>query len=134
MQSFDEKVQREPETTHDDPNFYYYGHIRRHYVIALRPPSIGTVIMAHCPNYTFQTFQSIRFALMAGVGEAIPNHDHDIRLGDVVVSMPTEGSPGVVQHDFGRREEGNFKLVGCLPPPPTALQNADNALNDDERL
>jgi hypothetical protein len=35
------------------------------------------------------TFKRLRFGLMVRIGGGVPSQDNDIRLGDVVVSMPT---------------------------------------------
>ena len=48
------------------------------------------------------SFPSIRFRLMVGIEGGAPHAHADIRLGDVVVSKPTESFGGVVQYDFGK--------------------------------
>jgi nucleoside phosphorylase len=64
------------------------------------------------------TFPSIRFGLMVGIG-GVPK---SVRLGDVVVSTPTDGFGGVIQWDFGKTEQGGtFKRTGALNRPPTEL-------------
>jgi hypothetical protein len=42
------------------------------------------------------TFTSLRFGLMVGIGGGVPSKEHDIRIGDVVVSKPTDTSGGVI--------------------------------------
>lgn len=64
------------------------------------------------------TFPSIKFGLMVGIGGGIPPK---VRLGDVVVSSPVDQFPGVVQWDIGKAEEGGFKRTGALNNPPCAL-------------
>jgi nucleoside phosphorylase len=40
----------------------------------------------------------IKLGLMVGIGGGVPSHKNDVRLGDVVVSMPAERHGGVVQY------------------------------------
>lgn len=49
------------------------------------------------------TFPAIGFGLMVGIGGGIPPR---VRLGDVVVGVPTDQYPGVIQWGFrhGRTE------------------------------
>ncbi|KAM0511161.1 hypothetical protein ACHAPE_010183 [Trichoderma viride] len=69
-----------------------------------------------------ESFSSIRFGLMIGVGGGIPTKDHDVRLGDVVVSTPTSMFPGVVQLDLGKAiAGGGFERIGSLNNPPNIL-------------
>jgi hypothetical protein len=73
------------------------------------------------------------FALLIGTGTGIPDPlRHDIRLGDIVVSVPQDNHPGVVQYDFGKYEEDRFVLKGCLNKPPSILLSADGHLVEDE--
>ncbi|ERF68928.1 hypothetical protein EPUS_09418 [Endocarpon pusillum Z07020] len=81
-----------------------------------------------------RTFKGLRFGLMVGIGGGIPNLDkgYDIRLGDVVVSQPTDTTGGVVQYDKGKSlDGGKFQLKGSLNAPPLALLTALGALQAD---
>ncbi|KAL6701697.1 hypothetical protein J3F84DRAFT_392180 [Trichoderma pleuroticola] len=108
----------------NDHNTYTLGSVGEHnVVIACLPKGIyGTHSAATVATQMVSTFQSIRFGLMVGIGSGIaPN----VRLGDVVVSIPVDQYPGVVQWDFGKAEHGNnFKRIGALSNPPTALLTA----------
>jgi len=60
-----------------------------------------------------------------GIGGGVPSGDHDIRLGDVVVSKPEGTFGGVIQYDFGKTvQEGRFTRTGSLNGPPHVLLNA----------
>ena len=62
---------------------------------------------------------------MVGIGGGVPSDDHDIRLGDVVVSQPGAGNGGVVQYDFGKAiTGGEYQRTGHLNTPPPLLLNA----------
>jgi len=63
----------------------------------------------------------------------VPSKKHDIRLGDVVVSMPEGPHGGVVQHDLGKETEDGFQLKGFLSPPPSILRSAVVMMRSDHR-
>ncbi|EPS44142.1 hypothetical protein H072_1882 [Dactylellina haptotyla CBS 200.50] len=70
-------------------------------------------------------FPDLRFYLMVGIGGGVPSDANDIRLGDVVVSLPTGTSGGVIQYEFGKTvSEGKFQHTGNLNAPPTLLLNS----------
>jgi nucleoside phosphorylase len=78
------------------------------------------------------TFPSIRFGLMVGIGGGVPK---SVRLGDVVVSTPTDRFGGVVQWDFGKTEQGGtFKRTGALNRPPTELLAALTKLEKEHAM
>jgi nucleoside phosphorylase len=82
-----------PSNPPGDKNVYTLGSIGKHnIVIACLPKGKqGTTSAAVVATQMLESFSSIRFGLMIGVGGAIPTKNHDIRLGDVVVSTPTSG-------------------------------------------
>ena len=73
-----------------DSNVYTFGRVHNHkVVIALLPSGIyGTNSAATTAKEMLLNFPNIRFGLLVGVGGGIPSEEHDIRLGDVVVSKP----------------------------------------------
>jgi nucleoside phosphorylase len=78
------------------------------------------------------TFQSIRFGLMVGIGGGIPSK---VNLGDVVVSQPVADYHGVVQWDMGKLERGGqFVHTGSLNRPPNALLTASNQLKSNYEM
>jgi nucleoside phosphorylase len=84
----------------------------------------GTNSAAAVAGRTWSVFPTFRFGLMVGIGGGVPSWEVDIRLGDVVVSTPSNEHAGVVQYDFGKTIPGGFRRTGCLNPPPTILLNA----------
>jgi nucleoside phosphorylase len=69
---------------------------------------------------------------MVGIGGGVPK---SVRLGDVVVSTPTDGFGGVVQWDFGKTEQGGiFKRTGALNRPPTELLAALTKLEKEHAM
>ena len=119
-----------PQNPHD-PNNYTLGRIGVHNVaIACLPSGVaGNSSAAVVASHIKDSFSSIRFGLMVGVGGGAPSATNDIRLGDVVVSKPTGTSGGVIQYDFGKTiQEGQFEQTGSLNRPPDTLLNAASTL------
>lgn len=108
----------------NDYNAYVLGSIGKHnIVIACLPMGrIGNNNSATVATRMITTFPNIKVGLMVGIGGGVPP---DVRLGDVVVSCPRNGDPGVIQWDMGKAEKGGeFKRTGSLNNPPTALLTA----------
>jgi nucleoside phosphorylase len=70
---------------------------------------------------------------MVGIGGGVPSLRHDIRLGDVVVSMPEGRHGGVVQYDMGKDIGDKFDLKGFLMPPPPLVRSAVLKMRSDHR-
>lgn len=70
----------------------------------------------------------IKLGLMVGIGGGVPSQKTDIRLGDVVVSMPDGTHGGVIQYDLGKMELEGFHRKGHLDKPPKALLGAVTSL------
>ena len=78
-----------------------------------------------------RTFPQIKWRLLVGIGGGVPSDKHDIRLGDVVVSMPEGPHGGVVQYDLGKSTDAGFQLKGFLQPPPALLRSAVERMESD---
>ncbi|KAJ5101052.1 Tetratricopeptide-like helical [Penicillium angulare] len=121
----------QPESDH---NAYTLGSISGHNVVVACLPSgvYGTTAAAVVLAHTLETFPSLRFGLMVGIGGGVPSNDTDIRLGDVVISMPTATSGGVVQYDYGKTlRGGRFERTGSLNKPPQYLLTAVSQIRSD---
>src|SRR5271155_3987527 len=72
-------------------NCYTLGDIVGHNIVIAALSEIGTNSAATVATQLLNDFPSIRFGLLVGIGGGIPDQDNaiDIRLGDVVVSKPT---------------------------------------------
>jgi nucleoside phosphorylase len=127
------------QSRHDENN-YTLGSIAGHNTAVACLPEYGTNKAAIAAKSMQATFPNIRFGLLVGVGGGVPgslttiNSANDIRLGDVVVSLPTGQGGGVIQYDLGRREVGGFRRVGLLNKPPTLLRTAVASLRAERRL
>lgn len=113
-----------------DNNSYILGRIGRHNVVIAAPGGQhGLVPAAHIGRDMLRTFPNIRTRLMVGIGGGAPSPKHDIRLGDVVVSTPGDGSGGVHQYDYGRAvQDSMFAATGHQNQPPQFMSTVVNLL------
>ncbi|CAG8228611.1 unnamed protein product [Penicillium salamii] len=116
----------------NDHNAYILGSICGHNVVIACLPNMGANPAATVATTMINTFQSIRFGLMVGIGGGNPSK---VNLGDVVVSQPVADYHGVVQWDMGKLERGgHFVHTGSLNRPPNALLNASNRLKSNHEM
>jgi nucleoside phosphorylase len=119
-----------------DTNSYRLGRIGKHHVVIACLPAgqYGACAATTVANNMVRTFsKSLRIGLMVGVGGGIPSADHDIRLGDIVISCPTASCGGVVQYDMGKvTADGAFCRTGSLNSPPRSLLTAINNMRAAE--
>ena len=122
----DDRHKMLPQPSHD-PNSYVFGRIGKHNVVIACLPAgvIGVTSAARVAAHMKATFTSVNVGVMVGIGGGVPSAQHDVRLGDVVVSKPGSSSGGVIQYDFGKTvEEGHFVRIGSLNRSPDSLLNA----------
>ncbi|KAI7976405.1 hypothetical protein EIK77_000230 [Talaromyces pinophilus] len=155
MAMLDERHPNLPATDPHDANSYVLGRIGDHnVVIACLPAAItGKVSAATVAKDMIRSFPAVRFGLMVGIGGGAPyygatgNDDHaadedeeedseeseddpedirDIRLGDVVISLPSKSSDAVVQYDFGKslQQKDFVHTGGKLNKPPSIVLGA----------
>ncbi|OQV09531.1 hypothetical protein CLAIMM_13644 [Cladophialophora immunda] len=116
-----------------DQNTYHAGRIHDHnVVIAGLPAGIdGLVAAAHVAKDMVRTFEHLKFILLVGIGGGLPGSEKgfDIRLGDVVVGIPSGTSGGVVHYDKGKATHGGaFELKAAPNTPPYVLLTAITAI------
>ena len=119
-----------------DNNSYTVGRIGVHYVVMAILPAgrIGTNPAATIGSDMSSSFRNLRFTLIVGIGGGVPSDKNDIRLGDVVVSVPTGRYPGVVQYDMGKALDNDvFEPTGVLNLPPPIVLTTVNTLRSMER-
>jgi nucleoside phosphorylase len=110
-----------------DNNVYTLGKIGKHNVVVAVLPNgeYGLAAAGNVANDMLHSFPNVRIGLMVGIGGGAPNTDHDIRLGDVVVSCPHNGQGSVFQYDFGKEmQDQGYKYTRLLNEPPTILNAA----------
>ncbi|QYS94986.1 ANK_REP_REGION domain-containing protein [Trichoderma simmonsii] len=137
-QAFLDERHKGPRQVHkNDENFYTLGRIGNHNVVITVLPrgDNGVAAAAMAAKDMMHTFPNVRVCLMVGIGGGAPSKRHDIRLGDVVVSIPTFSERsgnlgGVVQYDYGRTiQKRCFQGARYLNQPDKALRNAANGLS-----
>jgi nucleoside phosphorylase len=118
----------------NDCNTYILGSIGRHnIVIACLPKGKpGTISAASVAVQMIRTFPAVRFGLMLGIGGGVPPK---VRLGDVVVGVPSGQHPGVIQWDMGKADRGGqFQRIGALNNSPASLLTALTNLESDHEM
>lgn len=110
--------------TQRDHIAYTLGELGNHNVVIAVLPGIGNNGSGIAASQIRKDFPSIQLALLVGIGGGVPGCHQwdDIRLGDVVVSQPTDTMGGVIQFDIGKQNgDGNFERIGYLNKPPAFL-------------
>jgi nucleoside phosphorylase len=125
----DEKFDAREYDLPDDNNDYTLGRIGRHYVVITVLPGYGTASAAAVARDMMRSFSNMRIRLLVGIGGGAPTSKHDIRLGDIVVSVPENGQSGVLHYDFGKTiQQQEFQITGVLNQPPKNLLAAVTGL------
>lgn len=119
-----------------DRNQYVLGQVNGHNVViaSLSAGYQGTVSAATVAIHLSRTFPSVRLRLLVGIGGGVPSKKNDVRLGDVVVGIPTDIYGGVVQYDLGKQTSTAFERKGFLSPPPTEWLQAATLMKSDHRI
>ncbi|THV98493.1 TPR-like protein [Aureobasidium pullulans] len=114
-----------------DNNSYTLGKIGQHNVVIACLPGghQGKAAAATVAIHMMHSFP-IKLGLMVGIGGGVPSQTLDIRLGDVVVSIPEGTHGGVVQYDLGKLELDGLHRKGHLDKPPKALLSAITSLRE----
>ncbi|KAH8696259.1 hypothetical protein BGW36DRAFT_321293 [Talaromyces proteolyticus] len=88
-----------------DANSYINGRIGGHNVVLCYMPGMGKGSAASVASSLRVSYAGIRLALVVGIcgGAPSPSANHEIFLGDVVIS------DSVIEYDFGRKYPGGFQ-------------------------
>jgi nucleoside phosphorylase len=133
----DEKHGRPHQQSQHDGNDYTLGQIGKHNVVIATLPGgeYGTSAATGVAKDMLHSFPNVRIGLMVGIAGGAPNKDHDIRLGDIVVSMPDKGESGVIYYDFGKAiQNQGLELTGHLDKTPTILRTAVTGLHAEHDI
>jgi nucleoside phosphorylase len=130
-----------------DCNTYFLGSIGLHNVAiaCLLLGSAGTTPAATVATDMQRTFSGVCACLLVGVGSGVPSKANDIRLGDVVVSVPVGDTGGAIQYEHrlldgngGDTSDGSsgyrFVRTRCLNAPPLALLTALASLQAEHNM
>ncbi|KAL4910567.1 nucleoside phosphorylase domain-containing protein [Aspergillus multicolor] len=118
-----------------DRNTYVQGKIGLHnIVITCLPAGVhGTTPATSTVLQMRDSYESLEVCFMVGIGGGAPT-ERDIRLGDVVVSLPEAKYGGVLQYDRGKALDGGFMPMGALDKPPDMVLRALSALQSQHML
>lgn len=114
-----------------DYNNYFLGSIGEFNIAIAGLPSgeTGSHPASAVATRMHSTFPNLKMGLMVGIGGGVPSKENDIRLGDVVVSIPAHGFGGVVQHDMGKNTlDGGWLRTGSLNGPQSILRTTISKL------
>jgi nucleoside phosphorylase len=112
-----------------DTNVYAWGRMGEHNVViaSLAAGVYGTTSAATTASGLRASLPKVRVGLLVGIGGGIsrPDGDHDIRLGDIVVSQPEGTTGGVCQYDLVKaKSDSQRERKGFLARPPEVLLKA----------
>ena len=110
-----------------DQSTYILGSIGEHNVVIASLPSgaYGNTSATSVGIQLLSSFPAVRIGLMVGIGGGVPSSNADIRLGDIVVSQPSDTLGEVIQYDLGKVSSGGkFKRTGMLNRPSKVLLTA----------
>ncbi|KAH0169431.1 purine and uridine phosphorylase, partial [Aureobasidium melanogenum] len=133
----DETHERPDYVSSNDSNDYTLGEMAGHnVVIAVLPDGeYGLTSATGVVKDMLASFPNIRVGLMVGIGGGAPTVQNDIRLGDIVVSSPQNGTGGVYQYDYGKLIQGQgLQQTGFLNQPSTLVRTTVNGLKTQYRM
>ncbi|KAI0965301.1 Pfs, NACHT and ankyrin domain protein [Xylaria arbuscula] len=122
-----------------DMNSYTWGRMGKHNIViaSLAAGLYGTISAATTASSLLSSLPQIRIGLLVGIGAGIatPDGGPDIRLGDIVVSMPDGATGGVVQYDLTKAKPGNTReRKDFLNMPPPVFLHALANLQADHHI
>jgi nucleoside phosphorylase len=120
-----------------DHNVYTTGAMGGHKVVVASLPlgKYGVSQATSVISDMVRSFPNLRCCLMVGIGGGAPSSQNDIRLGDVVVSVPVDRSAGTPQYDHGKAIQGQkFRVTQHLNEPPRCLLSAVGKLAQDYEI
>ena len=105
--------------TRGDDYVFQAGELCGHNIIIATLPAgqeYGTGSAAALASQVKKFFRNLWFGLLVGVAAGLPNRSWnpslDIRLGDVLVGLPTGDSAGLIAYDLGKETGSNgFQLL-----------------------
>ena len=129
--AFDEKYGDPPQTS-SDIHGYHHGRIGNHNVVltALIPDETGKASAARTAIHLMRTYSNLKHIIMVGIGGGAPSAEHDIRLGDVVVSTKR-----TVQFDLGRYlQNGELMVTGEIERPSQRFRSVIGKIRSEDAV
>ncbi|KIX93064.1 uncharacterized protein Z520_11121, partial [Fonsecaea multimorphosa CBS 102226] len=130
----DKKHEGHFESVTSDDYIYLGGEINNHNVVIATWPAgqnYGPGSAAALANQVKARFPRLWFSLLVGVAAGLPNlcpkdpgKCRDIRLGDVLVSVPSQQNTGVIHYDLGKATAEGFRCNGRQAETATIVRSA----------
>ncbi|KAL0930113.1 uncharacterized protein CTRU02_214933 [Colletotrichum truncatum] len=133
----DDEHQLPQQVAKHDNNSYILGKIGSHNVVVATLPDgeYGATSAATVARDMIHSFPNVRIGLMVGIRGGVHSQNHDIRLGDVVVSSPIGRKGGIFQYDFSKTIQNlSFQEIGFLNLPPKILRAALSTLKSQYEI
>lgn len=132
----DEQHERLTNVGKGNNNNYTLGKMANHNVVLAVLPDreYGTTAATIVAATMLCMFPNIKIRLMVGIAGGAPSKNHDIRLGDVVVSLPSscDRRGGVLRYDYEKTIQNQaLQITGSLNQPPSVLRSAASNLLAD---
>ncbi|KAH0277547.1 Lipoxygenase, partial [Aureobasidium melanogenum] len=133
----DELIEQTISLPPNDNNIYRYGRIKingsdaSHIVAIAQLPlsTTGKASAATVANNMHRTFPNLKFGIMVGIAGGVWTAKEDLRLGDIVVGVPDDGGPGIIQYDLGKSvQDGELVTKGNMNKAPDVLRSAAGVL------
>ncbi|KAL4886892.1 nucleoside phosphorylase domain-containing protein [Aspergillus karnatakaensis] len=104
----------------------YHGRIGQHNVVIVGFPGgeVGIGAAASVATEVTRDFPHLEAGMLIGIAAGIPSPANDIRLGDVVVAVPTGDSSGVIGYDLVNIEPELIRLKQWQDATHPALRSA----------
>jgi nucleoside phosphorylase len=104
-QEFLDEIHEKPSVVSpNDTNNYTLGKIGGHNVIiaVLRNSEYRTASATSVATSILNTFHNIRIGLIVGISGGVLSERYNVRLGDIIVSVPRDSKGSVLQYDFSK--------------------------------
>ncbi|KAJ4992849.1 NACHT and ankyrin domain protein [Stagonosporopsis vannaccii] len=107
----------------NDKNAYLLGRLHGHNVVVATLPNgqYGTSRATSVAENLLRSFPNVRLGLMVGIAGGAPSAKNDVRLGDIVVGVPSSGIAGVFHYRSGKNVQGEGLIDTAHDDKPPAL-------------
>ncbi|KAL6689610.1 hypothetical protein J3F84DRAFT_407306 [Trichoderma pleuroticola] len=132
----DEEHARPDTLSPGDNNAYTLGKMGNHNVVITGLPlgEYGIAAASNVSKDMLRSFPNIRIGLLVGVAGGVPSKQN-IRLGDVVVGITSDGKGAVFQYDFGKAiQEQEFQTTMFLNQSPAIFRTAARRLQVNYKI
>ncbi|KAH6687475.1 hypothetical protein F5X68DRAFT_240037 [Plectosphaerella plurivora] len=102
--------------------------------VATLASEFGNVTAAALTSEIRIRFPKIQLSLLVGIAAGLPLlPDRDIRLGDVLVAVPSQSDTGIVAYDTGKIGPGGYEKLATLAQPAPLVRSVVTAVRGEWR-